>query len=148
MKIKAISVKQPWAGLIAAGLKWIEVRAFVPRDHERGALTPGPKEPPPYVGPLVIVSSLQPDKRVMGSLSAVQTLEIEPYLLYGHALCLCNLVLARPMTEDDRQGAGLGIPYPGAIAWVLDDVRPLKDPFAVRGSLGVYDVEVPKHEIM
>jgi hypothetical protein len=136
MIIKAVSIKQPWAGLIAAELKWIETRKWSP--------VMGGK---PYVGALLVVSSLKPDKRVMGSLDAVSAEAIEPYLLYGQALCLCNLVLARPMTLEDQKGAMCPI-YPRAISWVLDDIRPLKEPFPVTGRLGLYDVEVPDHEIM
>lgn len=136
MIIKAVSIKQPWAGLIAAELKLIETRTWVP--------TVGGK---PYVGALLVVSSLKPDKRAMGSLDGPTAEAIEPYLLYGQGLCVCNLVLSRPMTAQDEPGAMCPI-YPRAIAWVLDDVRPLNDPFPVTGRLGVYDVEVPDHEIM
>lgn len=42
--MKAVSIKQPWASLIAAGIKTLEIRAW-PTDHR---------------GPLLIVSSRRP----------------------------------------------------------------------------------------
>jgi hypothetical protein len=136
MIIKAVSIKQPWAGLITAGLKTIEMRPWGPGQASA-----------PYRGRLLVVSSLKPDRRVMGCLDGPKAAAIEPYLLYGQALCLCNLVRVRPMTIEDQKGALCPI-YDRAIAWVLDDIKPLKDPFPVTGRLGLYDVEVPDHEIM
>jgi hypothetical protein len=51
------------------------------------------------------------------------------------------------MTIEDQKCSLCPI-MAGAFAWVLDDIKPLKDPFPVTGRLGLYDVEVPDHEIM
>ena len=77
-----------------------------------------------YRGELLIVSSKTP--------------KIEPA---GYALAVARLVDCRPMTERDQIAACCSI-YPGAYAWVLEEVRRL-DPFPVRGHLGLYDIEVP-----
>lgn len=107
--MKALSVRQPWANLIASGDKTIETRKWA-TDH-RGAL--------------LIVSSKTP--------------KIEPA---GYALAIANLVDCRPMTERDEPDACCSI-YPGAYAWVLEDVRRI-EPFAVRGQLGIFEVELPE----
>lgn len=105
--LKALSLKQPWANMIAAGEKTIETRRW----------------PTDYRGPLLIVSSKTPD--------------IPPA---GCAVALATLVDCRPMTRLDEHSARCPV-YPGAFAWVLRDVRPLKA-FPVRGRLGIYDVVV------
>lgn len=48
------------------------------------------------------------------------------------------------MTKEDESKAGCEI-YDGAYSWVLEDVEPVK-PFAVKGQLGIYEVEVPKED--
>jgi hypothetical protein len=136
MKIKAVSVKQPWAGLIAAGIKTIELRVW----------TPGPKGEI-YTGPLCIVSSLKPDKSGFGSLDGPTADAIEPYLLFGQAICVCRLVGCRVMARSDVPVALR--PFDARLwAWVLTNPKPLTDPFSVKGRLGLYEVEVPDHEIM
>jgi len=125
--MKAISVKQPWAALIAVGWKWIETRTWSTD----------------YRGPLLIVASKQPDRVAMQSLyDQPDTLEmIEPLLVYGKALCRCTLVNCRAMLQEDEQLARC-VCYPGAYAWVLNRIERI-EPFLVRGQLGLYDVEVP-----
>ncbi len=109
--MKALSVKQPWASMIAQGTKTIETRTWATD----------------YRGDLLIVSSKKPE---IAGLPA------------GKALCVLELVDCRPMTEDDVPAARCemyeyGI---GAFAWVLSNLRPV-EPFAVRGQLGIYEVD-------
>jgi len=128
MKYKAISVKQPWAALIAARVKWIETRTWVTE----------------YRGPLVIVSSLKPDQPALQSIYTESDVveKVEPYLLYGRALARGLLVDCRPMEKQDESQAHCPL-YDGAFAWVLQAIEPL-EPFPVRGRLGLYEVEVPE----
>lgn len=56
----------------------------------------------------------------------------------GYALAIARLVDCRPMRKEDEAAACCEI-YPGAFAWVLDDLRPIT-PFPVRGQLGLFDV--------
>lgn len=109
MRIRALSVQQPWANLIASGEKTIETRTWS-TNHR---------------GPLLIVSSRRP--------------AIAPA---GCAVAVCDLVDCRPMTEADEPAACCEI-YPGAVAWVLADVRPLARPYPLRGSLGLYTTTLP-----
>lgn len=109
--MKALSVKQPWANMIAAGEKTIETRTWS-TDHR---------------GDLLIVSSKSPN--------------IAPA---GCALAVVRLVDCRPMTERDQLEACCSV-YPGAIAWILEDIRPV-EPFPVRGRIGLFDVELPQSE--
>lgn len=105
--IKALSVKQPSANMIASGQKTIETRTW----------------PTDYRGDLLIVSSRKP-----------------PIAPAGCAVAIATVVDCRRMTRADERAARCAI-YPGAYAWVLGNVRPLK-PFPVRGQLGIFEVKV------
>ena len=106
--MKALSVKQPWANMIASGKKTIETRIW----------------PTDYRGDLLVVSSRKPD--------------IPPA---GYALAVVRVVDCRPMTKADERAACCPI-YPGAYAWVLNNVRTIA-PFRVKGQVGIFEVPVP-----
>lgn len=105
--MKGLSVKQPWANMIASGKKTIETR----------------KWGTDYRGSLLIVSSRTP--------------RIEPA---GCAIAVAKLVDCRLMTKKDEEEACCEW-YPGAYSWVLTNIKQIK-PFAVKGQLGIYDVDV------
>lgn len=108
MIYKAISLKQPWANLVATGAKMIETRKWSTK----------------YRGDLIICSSQNP--------------KIEPY---GKALCIVELYDVRPMTEKDERKACIKL-YKGAYAWMLRNLRPITLPIPVKGSLGIFDIEL------
>ena len=115
---KALSVRQPWASMIAGLVpgfeKAIETRTW----------------PTTYRGDLVIVSSLKPDH------PSLHWPKGEYY--YGKALCICELVTCRPMTAHDCEQARCDL-YDGAYAWVLANIRRIEPPIAVKGRLGIYE---------
>jgi hypothetical protein len=133
MKIKAISLKQPWATMVAEGIKIIETRVWSTK----------------YRGPLLIVSSLNFDFDADGLPSGGNRPESTDYygtelnLLYGQALAVCDLLDCRPMHMIDRAGACCDV-YPRAQAWIIEGITPI-DPFPVKGKLGIYEVELPEH---
>lgn len=122
--MKALSVKQPWAWLIASGRKTIETRTW----------------PTNYRGPILIVSSKKMMTRDDFKEFRLAFTDCPVTMWYGFAVCKANLVDCRPMTKEDENKAGCEI-YDGAYSWVLEDVEPIK-PFAVKGQLGIYEVEV------
>lgn len=79
-----------------------------------------------YRGPLLICSTKSP--------------KVAGYPL-GKALCIVQLVNCRPMTKAD-EAAAMCLCDPGRWAWLLDEIR-LVEPFAVRGSQGFYEVDMP-----
>ena len=120
--LRALSVKQPWASMIA-GLcpgveKTIETRTWATD----------------YRGPLLIVSSLKPDQPTLhwprGEYPA------------GKALCIANLIACRAMTWRDAAAARCDLYYK-AMAWVLTDIKQI-EPFPVRGRIGLYTVTPPR----
>jgi CheY-like chemotaxis protein len=77
-----------------------------------------------YRGPILLVSATTP--------------RIEPA---GYAIALARLVDCRPMTKEDERRAGKSV-YPGARAWVYEEVEPLRI-FPVDVRSDVFDVAVP-----
>ena len=116
--MRAISVHQPWAALIASGRKTIETR--------RWATT--------HRGPLLFVSTLRP--RI--NRDEWPRWMYESLKVYGHALALATVETCRKMTADDVRRSWC--PFVGQWAWVLRDIRRVR-PFAVRGKQMFYDVD-------
>lgn len=108
MIYKAISLKQPWANLVASGKKTIETRKWTTK----------------YRGDLIVCSSQNP--------------KIEPF---GKALCIVELYDIKPMTKAHEKNACVKI-YPRANAWFLRNIRPLKKLIPVKGSLGIFNLDL------
>jgi len=113
--MKAISLHQPWASMIAEGEKTIETRNWATK----------------YRGPLLICSTFEPVVEDENGLR----------LPRGKALAVCDLVSIRPMERFDEEAACCNF-YWDAKAWILKDIRAIK-PFPVIGERGVFDVELP-----
>ena len=136
MKIKALSLTQPWAQLIVEGRKTIETRRW--KTDYRGLLaicaTRGPK----------------PDcRRCSASWQAsltdvcwdkAGTICQAPY---SCAVAIVGLVDCRPMTAGDEPAAQCEL-YDGAWAWVLSDVRVIPPVCRqyVRGMHRLFDIEI------
>jgi len=125
--MKAISVKQPWANLIAFLFKWFETRTW------------GTK----YRGRILIVSSLKPDKHALGFVDAKKPPWTE--YPYGYAIAVAELTESRPMTVDDQEGSCCTI-YPKAHVFRLENVRRIK-PIKVKGQLGIYNTDIQEEDL-
>lgn len=118
--MKAISIKQPWASLIADGAKPIELRTWQTS----------------YRGPLLIVSSAAPAGLIMplpdGTLLPLPA---------GRMLAVVDLVSIEPATAA-HTAAACADPAewaPAGYAWHLINSRHVR-PAPVRGRLNLYDV--------
>ena len=116
--MKAISLKQPWAEMIADGTKTIETRMWSTKHR----------------GLLLIVSSKKGDSAAYARFPEYCD------LIGGAAICVVKLIDCRPMTQDD-EGAARCACEPGRFAWIFEDVQKVT-PFPVKGQLSLYDVEV------
>ncbi|MCK5020435.1 MAG: ASCH domain-containing protein [Candidatus Peribacteraceae bacterium] len=121
--MKALSVRQPWAALIATGIKTIETRTWATS----------------YRGDLLICSGLKPFK-IDEEFGPWKSLN----LIYGHALCVVKLTDCRPMVDADCDLACCAV-YNRAYSWVLEDIRPIQ-PFDVKGQLRLFEVDVTCHQ--
>ena len=142
MKIKAISVWQPWASLIASGAKRYETRSWETS----------------YRGSLLICSSLS--RKGLDSLKEIRS-EAKKFALpdpipevffypLGTAVCVADLTfiyltaaLNQYLCAAERI---LGDFSPGRYAWKLDNVQAI-EPFPVKGKQGLFDVEVAESQI-
>ena len=115
--MKAISIKQPWASLVAAGYKTVECRTW--KTH--------------YRGPLLICSS-KGDFEINDGLVAPG----------GMALGVVELVDVRPMTRKDIPSAYLPREAERdallGFAWHVKKLYEVK-PFAVKGKLNFFSVD-------
>ena len=113
MKIKALSLQQPYANLVAGGQKTLETRKW------------GTK----YRGPILICASMSGKG--------------EPR---GVALCMVVVGEIRPMTKDDEAAACIAL-YPRALVWQLSNCQVLKQPFPVKGSLGLFSLDIDEQSL-
>jgi hypothetical protein len=108
--MKALSVRQPWASLIAEGLKTIEVRSRRTK----------------YRGPLLICAS---KKLWPGAASSAPR---------GVAVAVVEIVDCRPLEPRDAKAAR--VPFkPDQFAWVVRLLYRV-EPEAVTGRLGLFEV--------
>lgn len=114
--MKAISIYQPWASLIALGDKTIEARCW-PTNHR---------------GDLLICASAKDCLLEDGAVAPG-----------GYALAVVELVAVRPFAAGDMAAACLDeMPSPSGFAWVLTNAREI-EPFAVKGRQRIFNLEPP-----
>jgi hypothetical protein len=132
--MKALSLWQPWAVYIAAGMKRFETRSW----------------PTDYRGPLAIHAAKRPmaeeDHELLGEYPLPEPFRSRP-LVFGAVVAVCQLVDVVRMDEqlchdmDIREGRefDLGGWEPGRYAWALASVEPLREPVFVRGAQGLWE---------
>jgi hypothetical protein len=116
--MRGLSVRQPWAELIAAGKKTIEIRTWVPT----------------YRGPILICGGKEWHPRGVELHGRVGQ--------RGVAICTVDLVEVRPLTDKDAHAAGCkksDMPDE-AWAWVLAKPKRVKA-LPVSGQLGLFSVD-------
>lgn len=117
--MKALSIKQPFAGLIATGQKTLETRTQ--KCHHRGDL-------------LICASKAVADHGWIADVN----LELEEIHLFGMAICAVQITGCRPMIPEDETAACCG--YRNDLyVYELSNVRKIK-PFHVKGQLGLFNV--------
>lgn len=120
--MRALSVRQPWASLIAVGLKTIEVRS----------------RPWQYRGPLVICATAH-DITVEGE-------DGKPLdLPYGVVTCTVDMMDCRPLALADVDASMVDdiAPHIGKWAWVLGNAREV-EPVRVKGHLAPWEWVGPR----
>jgi len=113
--MRALSVKQPWANLIASGRKSIEVRSW--------ATT--------YRGPMIIASTQKCKLEPVGCTVALVTLE-DCISLNKNDFDNCF--------PDHLQKDFHTRWYDGMIGWKLSDIKKLQ-PFPIKGQQGLYHID-------
>lgn len=144
--VKALSLWEPWASLIAQGEKTIETRFWGTS----------------YRGPLLICAAKAGMKgtanaqEVWEAIGSYQSAESCRHFLqrnrplltpdfvpqFGKAVALVELYHCRRLTQADGYDACMQDPT-GKYGLFLRHIRPIQEPFAVRGKQGLFHVEIP-----
>ena len=141
--MKALSLWEPWASLIALGPKKIEIRNW--NTGYRGDLL--------ICAAKVGMGKGAKDKEVHDAISTYQSADdCEEYLglkrallpadfvpQYGKAVAVVELYNSRSLTVADGLAACMQDPT-GKIGFFLRKIRPFRKPFDVTGKQGLFDV--------
>jgi hypothetical protein len=139
MTVKAISLWQPWATLVAIGAKRFETRSWAT----------------PYRGPLVIHAAKRAlthdDKMMLNERAFSYHLHRAGFnassLPFGKALCVVDVVnihrteRVRDFISADERA--FGDYSTGRYAWELSNLRPFADSVDLRGMQGLFDFHCP-----
>lgn len=137
--MKALSLTQPWATLVAIGAKKIETRSW--RTSYRGPLAiHAAKGFPARARDLYDTNSriryaLQADHKVRVADSAL-------VLPRGAIVATCCLLDCVPVEQIDLTylERSFGDYTPGRWGWLLADIKPLKTPIPAKGALGLWTI--------
>ena len=128
--MKVLSIKEPWASLIAAKVKYIETRSWQTK----------------YRGELYIHASQKKlTKHELNSYEAQISLLKEPCFKYGSIIAKCRLSDCILMDETlikkvkaNKNEYICGLYEPERYAWLLEDVEILSEPIVAKGQLGIW----------
>lgn len=126
--MRCLTLSQPWATLVALGLKKVETRPWTVR----------------YRGPLAIHAAkgfpkfareFAEEERAIGRFVAKCPL--------GAVVAIARLAEIRPALEVAQEISPLERLYgdysPGRFAWILEDVQALPEPIPAKGALGLWE---------
>jgi hypothetical protein len=121
--MRVLTVRPPYSDAIASLGKTVENRTWKTA----------------YRGPIAIHAGRRVDKVGIAVVEGIAG-ESLPHRLYGGGVvAVANLVDVHTPADCWVHGQGGCSPWAesGAYHWVLEDVRPLTDPFGLQGSLGL-----------
>ena len=135
--MKVLSIKEPFATLIANNKKKIETRSW--KTNYRGILYI-------HASKSIMSKKYKSRKELMDVLGNDE-------LNYSKIICKCNLVDCVYMDEDflksiknNRQEYICGEYSIGRYAWILDDIEILDNPIIASGKLGIWNYEEDKND--
>lgn len=117
MRLKALSVVSPAGVRIARGLKTCEVRSWCPD-----------------VFPIERLLIVENDRRLS------RPGDIDPG---GRAVAVVRISDVHPWRPDEAEAA-CSTYEPGWLAWTIESVQRIKEPFRVVAARRIYEVEIPK----
>lgn len=130
--MKALTLTQPWATLVATGKKCIETRSWRTR----------------YRGPLAIHAAKSFPSKARQFAQMERTLGRLPSRIpFGAVICVVQLVDCQPVEEAVLDTNALERLYgdytygEGRWAWFLRDPEPFPEPIGATGALGLWNWE-------
>ena len=128
--MKVVSIIEPWASLIKEKVKYIETRSWKTN----------------YRGKLYIHASLKKVPATNERINNLINLLKDKDFKYGHIIAEATLVDCIYMDEEflkkikeNNQEYICGEYSLGRYAWILEDIKPLKEPIKAKGSLGLWN---------
>lgn len=139
-EVKALTLHQPWATLVALGEKRVETRSWATN----------------YRGPLLIHAGAKMSKwdeldcHDQPIFEALLRHDVWPKdLPLGAILCVTSIIgIGHTEVEEGQLSepeVSFGNYAPGRYAWHLGPVYRLEFPFPARGSLGLWELDVHDH---
>lgn len=132
--MRALTLWQPHAGLIATGIKTIETRTWPTPHRGRLAIHAGKQYAHGYLERAYEAGVLQPIQE-----PPFRHLVYRMCNLQGAVLCLVDLMDCRPMNPGDEQAAKASW-HPRLWAWVLANPYIIPDPPKARGMQGLWEL--------
>lgn len=130
--MKVLSLTEPYATLIAKGIKTIETRSW--KTNYRGKL-------------YIHASSTKIPKEYKNNEKLMSLINLNE-LNYGNIIFSCELVDCIEMTDkfiaDIKKNKNeyiTGVYAVGRYAWILKDIKVLDKPIKTKGHLGIWDFE-------
>lgn len=135
--MRALSLTQPWASLVAHGFKHIETRSW--RTPYRGVIAIHAAK----VFPTWAQEVCQKEWFEF-ALTEMGVYHPREELPRGAVIATAVLVACRPIVQgpDDPMERAFGDYTPGRWAWFFEDVQMLPEPIPARGALGLWEWEV------
>lgn len=136
--MRALTIQQPWATLVAVGEKEIETRGWKPRRHpgeiaiHSGLKKPGAKqvEQPHFLKALLRHGIRSRNDLLLGHVIAVATV--------GDIVATDELTEAGEIGEQE---ISFGDFRSGRYGWILTNVIKLPEPVPVKGKLGLWKMD-------
>ena len=137
--MKALTLTQPWASLVAYGFKKIETRSW--NTNHRGPLAIHAAKGFPR--PTQQLCRGEPFLRYLKHIPGYDGPQSLPR---GVVIATCTLLVVLPMPTCmfvPEPEASFGVYETGRFAWYLDDIDRLPEPIPARGRLGLWTWEQP-----
>ncbi len=137
--MKALTLYQPWASLVAAGIKTTETRDWAPHTYligERIAI---------HAGRHVVANHRYLNPAVRDAVTDLFGQRWDLVIPKGAIVATAVVAHAYRVNESANHNgqAHQKDPYgnyqPGRWIWVLEDIKPLEPPIPARGSLGLWE---------
>lgn len=130
--MKAISIQEPYASLIAYGYKKIETRSWATK----------------YRGEILIHASKS--KKYLQSIKDENILDLIKKINLSHGKIICKATIVDCIKMDDKFISEiktkpeyiLGIYEIGRYAWVLENIQLLTCPIEVKGKLNIWEYNI------
>ena len=139
--MKALSLTQPWATLVAIGAKRIETRSWY--TNYRGLLAIHAASSFPWRVRLLCLEHPYIDVLIAGGISLRSLKEPLPGFPRGAIIAVVDLVdcleTGEGFVAPPEPEWSFGDFSPGRFAWILENVCRLKKPLACKGMLGLWE---------